>query len=147
MTTVPATTPPPGLTWSWPKAGLGLVFAAPAAIMTAIDPERGLTMAVGVLCAAAVGLPPQRSKRALLVFVGALAGLSLFLGSVLAQAPDVLVLVVLFALCVAAAVTSPLTKFGPFVLSLGVPLVSAGVNISSPSTGAAGGLLILAGSV
>jgi hypothetical protein len=115
--------------------------------MTAIDPERGLTMAVGVLCAAAVGMPPQRSKRALLVFVGALAGLSLFLGSVLAQAPDALVLVALFALCVAAAVTSPLTKLGPFLLSLGVPLVSAGLNISSPSTGAAGGLLILAGSV
>lgn len=147
MTSAPPGTRSPGLSWSWPKAALGLVYAAPAAILTAVQPDRGLMLAIGVLCAAAVGMPPLRRMRALLVFVGALAGLSLFLGSVLAQAPAVVVLLVLFALCVAASVTSPLSKLGPFVLALGVPLVSAGVNITSPSSGAGAGLLIFAGSI
>ena len=47
----------PAIVWSWSHAALGLLYAAPAVVMMFIDPLKGLPLAVGVLPAAAAGLP------------------------------------------------------------------------------------------
>lgn len=137
---------PAALTWSWSKALLGLLYALPAALVTRSDPDQGLILAVGVLCAAAVGLPPLRRNRVILVLVGAVAGLGLFVGSLLRGGPTVGVMLALFVLAVLASVTSPLTRLGPFLLTLGLPLVGAGLNIDSPSKAVSAALLLIGGS-
>lgn len=138
--------PPAALIWSWTKALLGLLYAIPAALVTRANPEQGLILAVGVMCAAAVGLPPVRRNRVILLLVGGIAGLGLFVGSLLRGGPTLGVMVALFVLAVLASVTSPLTRLGPFLLTLGLPLVAAGLNIDSPSKAVSAALLLIAGS-
>jgi Fusaric acid resistance protein-like len=144
--TAPSPAPAAALTWSWSTALLGLAYGLPAAVVTRADPDRGLTLAVGVLCAAAVGLQAVRRTRTLVVFVGAVSGLGLFLGSLLHGVPTLGVMLVLFVLALLASVTAPLTRLGPFLLTLSLPLVAAGLNIDSPSRAVSAGLLILTGS-
>jgi hypothetical protein len=136
------------LSWSWSRLGLGVAYAAPATVVAFDDPARGLALAVGVLPAAAVGLPASRRRRAGVVVVGALAGVSMVIGSVVAPYPVVAVLTV-FALCVAvaAAVAVPGRRLAPLAMALGLPLVGAGLSFDSVGSAAGMALLMLAGSV
>ncbi|ROS75465.1 FUSC family protein [Cellulomonas sp. PhB143] len=137
----------PAIAWSWRGAALGLAYAVPGAVATALDPATGLALAVGVLPAAALGLRGPRRRRALVVLVGALAGLSMILGSLVAGTP-VLAVATIFVLCVLAALATarPARRLAPLVLALGLPLVGAGLS-ETPSAAVGAALLLLAGSV
>jgi hypothetical protein len=139
---------PAPLSWSWSRLALGVVYAAPAAVVALSDPAKGLAMAVGVLPAAAVGLAPSRRRRGLVVLVGALAGVSMVIGASVA-AHAVLAVLTIFALCVAVAVTVsvPGRRLAPVAMALGLPLVGAGLSFDSVASAASLALLIVTGSV
>jgi hypothetical protein len=99
----------PAIAWSWPHALVGVVYAIPAAGVTLRDPQLGIPLAVGVLPAAMVGIPPRRRGRLIILVIGVLAGASLFLGGVLAHLPLVLAAILLAAAVVGAALWRPLS--------------------------------------
>jgi uncharacterized membrane protein YgaE (UPF0421/DUF939 family) len=142
-----ATPSGPPVSWSWLNAAHGAVLAIPAVGASLIDPGIGLPLAVGVLPAAALGLRRPRRQRFLAVIVGALAGVSMIIGSLVAPFP-VMATVTVFALCVVVAVlvANPRRRLAPLALMLGVPLI--GVGLSETPTGAlAAGALMLLGSL
>jgi hypothetical protein len=141
-------TPARPIAWSWRGVAHGAVLGAPAAIASVSDPALGLALAVGVLPAAALGLRSTRRERAMVVVIGAVAGVSLFLGSLVSGLP-VLAVALVFALCVgvALAVADSSRRLAPLVMMLGLPLYGAGLSESSWSAGLAAGLLIVGGSV
>ena len=133
---------------SWRNAAHGVVIALPSVVASVFDPALGLPLAVGVLPAAALGLRSTRRERMMVMLVGAVAGFSIFAGSLLAPFPALAVATV-FALCVVVALfaADPAHKLGPLVLMLGLPLYGAGLSESSWTTGLSAGLLIVAGSI
>ncbi|MFB7891222.1 FUSC family protein [Microbacterium sp. NPDC056044] len=137
----------PPVSWSWLNAAHGAVLAIPAVVACVFDPAIGLPLAVGVLPAAALGLRRPRRQRFLVVIVGALAGVSMIIGSLVAPFPMIAVLTV-FALCVVVAVlmVNPRRRFAPLALMLGVPLIGVGLS-ETPSAALAAGVLMLVGSV
>ncbi|WP_426310076.1 FUSC family protein [Cellulosimicrobium sp. E-16] len=140
---------PPPVAWSWSRVLLGLAYVAPAAaVALTLDPARGLVVAVGVLPAAALPLRGPRRRRALVVLVGAVAGVSLLLGSLVGGTPPLAVLTIL-ALCVAVATATavPERRLAPLALGLGVPLVGAGLSLDGPAVGAEAAALLVGGSV
>jgi hypothetical protein len=82
---------PLGLTWNWPSAALGAVYALPAAGVAFLDVRLGIALAVGVLPAAIVGLPPARRARLAVLVLGVVTAVSMFLGGALAGTPVVAV--------------------------------------------------------
>jgi Fusaric acid resistance protein-like len=78
---------PPPIAWSWSAAALGAAYAAPAAVAMTEDVSRGLALAVGVLPAAAIGLRPIRRGRVATAVLGGVAGVSILVGSALAETP------------------------------------------------------------
>lgn len=147
MSSVPAQRPPRAIAWTWTNAAHGAVLAIPAMATTAFDPSVGLPLAVGVIPAAAVGIRGPRRGRWIVVLVGAIAGINLAIGSLVAPYP-IIAVVTIFGLCVliSTLVADPRRKIAPLILSLGVPLVGVGLS-ETPATGAAAGVLIVAGSV
>ena len=81
----------PQLAWRWQPALFAAVCAVPAAIVTVEDLSRGLALAFGVVPAAAVGVPPSRSRRVMIVIVGAAIAVGLLTGSVLGHVPVIAV--------------------------------------------------------
>jgi hypothetical protein len=71
---------PPPIAWSWS-------YAAPAAVAMTEDVSRGLALAVGMLPAAAIGLRPIRRGRVATAVLGGVAGVSILVGSALAETP------------------------------------------------------------
>jgi uncharacterized membrane protein YccC len=136
------------IAWSWRNVGFGAVVAAPAAITAVFDPASGVPLAVGVLPAAALGLRSTRGERVMVALVGAVAAVSLLLGSIVAPQP-VLAVVMVFALCVAVAAlaSDPRRRLAPVMLMLGLPLYGAGLSEGNWTTGLAAALLIAAGSL
>ena len=136
------------IAWSWRSVAHGAVLGVPAALASIGDAGLGLALAVGVLPAAALGLRSTRRERAMVVLVGAVAGVSLFLGSLVAGLP-VLAVALVFVLCVgvALAVADSSRRLAPLVMMLGLPLYGAGLSESSWSAGLTAGLLIVAGSM
>jgi uncharacterized membrane protein YccC len=130
--------------WSWSNAVAGMVYALPATLLALHDPTKGLAAAVGVLAAAAVGVRGPRRRRVATLVVGAVAGLSLFIGSCVSQEP-VLAVATVFVLCVLVAVTSTMYRLGPLVLAIGLPLVGAGLSESGPKSGLGLAVLMIAG--
>lgn len=118
-----------GLSWSWSRFGLGVVFALPALLVTPIASTWGLALAVGVLPAAAFGLPPHRRARTVILLIGALSAAGLVGGSLLALAPVVAVIAV-FGLAVLASVNAARGRFAQLVLILVLPM--AGLGLSFP---------------
>lgn len=102
MTTAPVQGPPAVL-WSWSHALNGVVLALPAACATLVDPQLGIPPALGVLPAAIIGVPAQRRARLATLIIGSLAGLSLFIGGVLAHLPVYATALLLIATVVGAA--------------------------------------------
>ncbi|MDM7830982.1 FUSC family protein [Cellulomonas edaphi] len=137
----------PPVAWSWGQAGLGLVYALPAVLVAPHDPLAGLAVAVGVIPATLVPLRPARRERVFVLLVGLVAGFSIFLGSLVAGTPA-LAVVSIFALAVATAVasSSPARRLAPMSLTLGLPLVGAGLSESGPRDGLVAAGLIMAGS-
>lgn len=138
----------PPVRWSWRNAAHGVVLALPAVAAALHDPAWGMPLAVGVLPAAALGLRSTRRERAMVMLVGAVAGLSIFAGSLFAPFAALAVAAV-FALCVTVALfaADPAHRLGPLVLMLGLPLYGAGLSESSWTTGLVAGALIIAGSI
>jgi hypothetical protein len=118
----------PAIAWSWPHALVGVVYAIRGAGVTLRDPQLGIPLAVGVLPAAMVGIPPRRRGRLIILVVGVLAGASLFLGGVLAHLPLVLAAILLAAAVLGAALLASALAFGRIVLVLCAPLVAAGLS-------------------
>ena len=81
------TAPPPAIAWSWPNAAYGVALAVPAAAFALVDPAIGLPLAIGVVPAAALGVRGSRRQRAIVVLVGAVAGLNIVIGSLVAPVP------------------------------------------------------------
>ncbi len=136
------------ISWSWKSAAHGVVLSLPAVIAALWDPAVGMPLAIGCLPAAALGLRDSRRERLMVLLVGAVAALSMLLGSFVAPYPPLAVLT-LFALCVAVAVAAAdaAHRVAPLVLMLGLPLYGTGLSESSWTAGLSAALLILAGSV
>jgi hypothetical protein len=135
----------PALAWNWSHALLGATYALPGAGLTLIDPSRGLPLAVGVLPAVAFGLPGPRRARVTTLVLGALTGVSLLVGSLLAEVPVVAV-PALFALCLGAAVAAPRSRAGQVALTACIPIVGIGLSYAGLDEGAGAALLMLVGS-
>jgi len=136
----------PGLAWSGSAALLGAAYAVPAGLVAVEDARRGLATAVGVLPAAIAGLPPRRRGRRLLVALGALTGVAMLVGGLLAGVPVVAVAAV-FALGVGAAWLAMRIRAGGIVMTLALPMVGVGLSYASVSEAAALAGLMVAGSV
>lgn len=131
-----------GLSWKWSRFGLGVVFALPALATAPSAPTAGLALAVGVLPAAAFGLPPRRRARAVIVLIGVLSAAGLVAGSLLARAP-VIAVIALFALAVLASVNATRGRFAQLVLILVLPMVGLGLSLSwSAATFALAGCMV-----
>lgn len=131
------------IAWSWRNLALGAVYAIPAAIVSVFDPALGLPLGVGVLPAAAIGLRSSRRERRLVIVVGTVAGVSMFVGSLVAPFPAAAVITI-FSLSVAVAlsVANPARRLAPLAMMLGLPLVGAGLSEPGPAAGAAAALLV-----
>ncbi|MEN0139560.1 MAG: FUSC family protein [Rhodococcus sp. (in: high G+C Gram-positive bacteria)] len=147
--------PDPGehrrLDWQWRTAALGAADAAPAAVVTAVAVPSGVALAVGVLPAAIMGLPPTRRARAALVLVGILTGVPMVLGSLVAGTP-LLAIVVVFALAVGAAALARTSvakrrNLGRVLTTLSLPLVGVGLSYDDPATAVGLALLMIGGSI
>ena len=135
-----------GLTWNWSRFALGVVFALPGVVVAPFAPTAGLALAIGVLPAAAFGLPARRSRRAILPIVGVLSALGMLLGSVLTRVP-VIAVVALFVLSIAASLSTRHGRVGQLLLALVLPLVGIGLSFPELSTTWMMAVCILAGSV
>lgn len=120
--------PAPPISWSWHRALAGALFALPAAAVALSDPSAGIPLAVGVLPAAILPMPPRRKARLIILIVGVLAGASLFVGGVLAHLPTWAAALLLAATVVAAAYLTTRVRAAQVLLVLGAPLVAAGLS-------------------
>jgi hypothetical protein len=136
----------PGIVWDRSQAALGAVYALPAAVAMLSDPPTGLALSVGVLPAAIVGLAPRRRGRRAVVVLGALIGVPLFLGSLLANVPW-LAVATIGGLGVAAAWLAARSRVGFIAMTLSLPML--GVGLSYTDIGQSAGLagLMIAGSI
>jgi hypothetical protein len=124
----------------------GAVYALPAGLVALVDPPTGVPLAVGVLPAAILPVPAARRSRVAILLVGGVAAASLFLGGVLAHLPAVVTAVLLLLAVAGAAVLSSVAPRGQLILSLGVPLVAAGLSYDDFAKSAGAALLLVAGS-
>ncbi|MFB7249453.1 FUSC family protein [Microbacterium sp. NPDC056234] len=122
-----------GLTWQWSRFALGVVFALPGILVAPFSPAAGLALAIGVLPAAAFGLPSRRSRRAVLPLVGALSAVGLVLGSLLTQVPMVAIAALLL-LSILASLSTARGRWGRLLLVLVLPLVGIGLSFPDIST-------------
>src|SRR5215831_8662727 len=134
------------IVWDWRGALFGLVLSLPgAALILSGNVKPGIGLLVGVLAAAAVGVPPSRRQRVRILLVGALFATSITLGAFLAQWPVVAVLGIALA-AFGAAQLATRTPLGVLLMSLSLPLM--GIGFSYDLQGAASfGALIVAGSL
>ncbi|QMU67153.1 FUSC family protein [Streptacidiphilus sp. P02-A3a] len=137
---------PPAIAWSWAAAGRGALFALPAALVAPHDPGQGLSLAIGVLPAALIGLPPTRRARLGIPVGGLCVGLPMVLGSLLSH-QDLLAVFGVFAFAVAAARLAARRRFGMIAMSLCLPMVGAGLSYRDVGQAAGFALLILCGSL
>ena len=134
-----------GLSWSWESASLGAAYALPAAVVAASDPLHGVALAVGVLPVAIVGLPARRRGRLLLVLIGALTGLPMLVGGLLASVP-VLAVAAIAAMAVGAvALAARGSLVGQVAMVLSLPMVGVGLSYSDAGKAADLAALMVAG--
>jgi hypothetical protein len=123
------------------------VYALPAAVVALADPSAGVPLAVGVLPAVMVPIPGPRRSRIVIVVIGAIAGLSMFVGGLLAHLPTAIAAVLLAGAVTGAAVLSAIRARGRLILTLCVPLVAAGLSYDDLATSAGTLLLLVTGSI
>lgn len=132
------------LAWSWPQAGFGAVLALPAGAVIPFNSTAGLALAVGMLPTGAFGLVQPRGARVRIFVVGAVSGLSMLIGGVLAQAPALAVPAV-FGLSVLAALSAARWRLGALAMMLCLPLTGIGLSFDV-GTAAKGAALLTVGS-
>jgi uncharacterized membrane protein YgaE (UPF0421/DUF939 family) len=135
----------PAVAWSWSRALVGVVYAVPAAVVATQDPAKGLPLALGVLPAALMPMPPRRSARVRILLLGSLAGFSIFLGGVITRPPTVVTALLLVAAVVAAALAAAARPLGQLVLQLCAPLAAAGLSYGGLAHSAGSFLLLTVG--
>lgn len=135
-----------GLSWRWSRFGLGLLFALPAMAVAPFDVALAVAFGIGVVPAAAVGLPPRRPGRSIIPAVGALSAIGLLIGSLLSAWPPIAVAAV-FGLSILASLNATRGRLGQLILVLVLPMTGIGLSFSwCPGTlGFAG--CIVAGSI
>ncbi len=116
------------LAWSWASALRGATYAVPALVVTLVDVPTGLAATLGAVPAAAVAMAGRRKDRHRSALVGALAGLSMLLGAVLAAGGVWVAVVGILVLAQAGAQLAARRPAGRYVLALAVPLVGAGFS-------------------
>lgn len=136
------------LAWSARNALHGAILGLPAGVAMLSDPNVALALAVGVLPAAALGVSNSRRQRTAGLLVGGIAAASLFVGSVIAGTP-VLAVCTILVLCIVVAQLSAgrSSRLSRPVLVLGLPLIGAGLSLSTVSAGLAAAGLVVLGSV
>lgn len=117
------------MSWRWSRFGLGALFALPALIVAPFDTPLAVAFGIGVIPAAAFGLPPRRRGRAIISLVGALSALGLLVGSILSMWPVVAVLA-MFLFGVLASVNATRGRLGQLVLVLVLPMTGIGLSFS-----------------
>jgi Fusaric acid resistance protein-like len=137
--------PAPWLAWDWSAAVRGACYAVPAAVVLPIDLRTGVAAAVGVIPAAVVPLSPRRRGRLAIVLLGALMGVAVLLGSVLATTPW-LAVVGIFALAVGVTALAARRRQAMILLLLGLPLVGVGLSYVGLAAAVPLALLFVAGS-
>ncbi|PMC07177.1 FUSC family protein [Microbacterium sp. UMB0228] len=130
-----------GLTWRWSRFGLGLLYAVPSMAVAPFDPAVALALSIGVLPAAAMGLPARRRARSAIPVLGTLVALGLLLGATLALAP-VLAVPALAVLAVMASMLAARERAGPLALTLVLPMVGLGLSFPLSAT-----TILLAGAI
>ena len=113
--------------WAWPRFGYGVVLAVPAAIVTVLEPQLGLGMAVGMLPAAAAGLPGRRRARRVGFVMSVVAAASLTIGAGIGQVAW-LAVIGLFVLGVGAALAAARFPAGRLGLLIAFPLTGLGLS-------------------
>ena len=135
----------PAIRWGWSAALRGAVLAVPAAGVAPHDPQQAALLAIGLVPAASVPLPPTRRGRLKPALLGAMAGASMVVGGVLAVWPP-LAVVGIFVLAVLAARAAAGRPLGAVALSLCLPLVGIGFSFSDVGTAVGLALVICLGS-
>src|SRR5215813_12809214 len=108
--------------WRWRNAYFGAVIAAIPVVVTATGhTQTGLSLFMGSLPAAVIGLLPTHAQRRKLVLIGVLFGTFLMLGSFIAQWAWVAI-PSMFLLALGASLLASNRPFGAVALSLCVPL-------------------------
>jgi hypothetical protein len=123
----------------------GVVYAVPAGVLALVDVRAGAVMAIGSIPAAVIPLAPRRSGRRAAFVVGALAGVSLLAGALLAQVEWLAVAGIAVAALAAAGLATRHPQ-GIVALTLCLPLLAVG--FSYPGWTPAGwlSLVLVAGS-
>lgn len=136
-----------GLTWQWRDALFGLIIALPGMITIANgNIQTGISLLIGMLAAAAVGLLPTRHDRRAIVFLGVLFGLSILAGSLLAQSIATAVFG-LFGLSLLAVHLARKSLLGALMLSLCLPLAGIGLSYTTLDDALSFAFLITIGSL
>lgn len=146
MNAGPPTSRAPSIAWDWGSALTGAVYAVPAALVAPHHVSAGLALGFGVFPAAIIGVAPTRRERAHVVVVGALTGIPIFVGSLLAGVPW-LAVPAIAALAIGSALLSTRRAIGQVVMTLSLPMVGVGLSYSDIGEGAGLAGLIVAGSV
>lgn len=135
------------IAWSRRNALFGVLLASVgAAVIATGHVKSGLPLLFGALPAALVGLPPTHRARSLLVVIGVLFGLSMMVGSFVAQWWWVAV-PAMFGFGLGGAVLAARRQFGLAALNLCVPLAGIGLSYSGLSNSVGVALTIMAGSL
>lgn len=144
-----AATQPSAVVWHWAPALLMAVASIPAAFVAAVDVPAGIALAVGMIPAVAVGIAPNRGRRAVVLLAGPLIGIAMLLGSAVSTVP-VAALLVLFAVSIAAVWVTRLPRLavlGGLTTSLVLPMIGVGLSYQGVTTALALTGLFVAGSI
>ncbi len=120
------------------------MLALPAVLVVPWNPDLGLGLAIGILPVAGVVTTPRRRGRVVSLMVATVCGLSLTLGSLLAQ-NAMLAMVSLFGLGLGAALLASRRRAGRLGVQLAFPLVGVGLSFAFPASVPVAGLMILGG--
>lgn len=109
----------------------------------------GIIMAIGLIPAAVVPLPPTRRRRVLLPVVGVIFSVSMMVGSLLANIPIVAIVtlgVLAFLVSYASSVKG-LVALSGFAVAMVLPLIGVGLSYTDFSTILTMSVAIVAGSI
>ena len=135
----------PAIRWDWSAAARGVLLAAPAAVVATDNAQHAALLAIGLVPAASIPLPPTRRGRLKPAALGMMAGVSMLIGGLLAVWPP-LAVVGIFVLAILAARAAIGHALGAVALSLCLPLVGIGFSFSDVKTAAGLALVIVIGS-
>ena len=137
------------ISWNWRYATVSLIAMIPAVcIMIFGNTTLGLTVAIGVVIACILPLPPTRKNRlARIPLIGCLIAIGLVLGSLLSNVP-VLAVASIGALAygLARLATTGYGKLGAAGTAL-LPIVAIGFSYQDTAEALGLGLVIIAGAV